>query len=275
MVSTVADEEAPACTGTNDAHGHDGNAGCDKDPRDFGADPHRRQRALVVQPVPALRGLRGRPHARERAAPVRAAAVRGRLLGRLALVGDQHLGGGRLAPADAAGRADGQPRRHAVVLRDAARPRLSPARARGRAARAPSRTPPSARSTAPSPTTTRRPTRPAALFSTAPRARPRTATPSCCCSTRAGGRPTCGAGCAPAGCPTAAWPVAGSEPPGWECSGGPTGGRSRASAAAGARSTASASWAAVCIGWATRCAGCCGGCPHVRDAGCAGGPCWP
>ena len=34
MVSTVRDEEAPACTGANDCHGHDANAGCDKDPRD-------------------------------------------------------------------------------------------------------------------------------------------------------------------------------------------------------------------------------------------------
>ena len=36
MVSTVTDEEAPPCTGANDGHGHDGNAGCDKDPRPSG-----------------------------------------------------------------------------------------------------------------------------------------------------------------------------------------------------------------------------------------------
>ena len=96
-------------------------------PARFGADPHRRQRALAVQPLLALRGLRRRPHARERAAPLRPPAVGGRLLRRLAVVGDQHLGRRRLARADPAGRADGQQGRHAVVLRHAARPRLAAA----------------------------------------------------------------------------------------------------------------------------------------------------
>ena len=122
----------------------------------------------------ARRRLRRRPHAREPGHGVQASGRNRRLLGDRDRVGD------RLADPVAPHRADGQPRRHAVDLRHADRPRrvagdAGPGHAAPPAS-APTRSP---RWHASSPTTTRRP-----VSRPAPRGARRTATSSCCSTTR-------------------------------------------------------------------------------------------
>ncbi len=165
--NTRTDEQAGACTPPK--------PGCDADPRKLDAAPPRPEgqedRARPVPALPERDRLRRRPHAREPHRPLPQ--------GQLGLLADQHRLARRLAAAEPADRADGQRRRHAVAVRDGARPGRPDRRARARhggrvADRRPAREPRRAcwRSTTRS---APGPTRSAARW---------TATWSSCCATR-------------------------------------------------------------------------------------------
>ena len=111
MSNTRTDEQAGSCKPAED--------GLRRRPAPLDAAApragRREERARPVPEVPERDRLRRRPHARQPRRPVPQGPER--------VLADQHRVAHRLAAAEPAGRGDGQPRRHAVAVRDDPRPR--------------------------------------------------------------------------------------------------------------------------------------------------------